>query len=253
VYVLHYVEVFISESISPDFSFASGEGCPRFTNPHFAQEVSTKREVIQNLIRELSNNPQEQATRPMDVEPKPQPRASGVHSSRPQRPKRQNKPSLSKKGNEKETSVLLKCMVEGGRIRKGTKGSTHWDLISQNIQTELGTGRSGGECRSQYDDTLLKAYRKIQKTGKSVFDITKAERAELNLVTPLTEEWYKTSDRICGASSGNAKSRKRPKLDPSDGNGMLSSSPPCPTPPRFPSLLPELDKPSREQLVRWLT
>jgi hypothetical protein len=250
VYVLHYVEVFIRESNSPNFSFAISEGGPRFTNPHFAQEVSTKREDIQNLIRELNTNPQELAARSMDIELKPRPTAADVHSSRPQRPKRQNKPSLSKKWNEKETSVMLNRLLEGGRIRKGTKGPTHWNLISQYIQTELGIKRSEDECRRRYD-TLLKAYRKIEKTGTPFGDITKAERAELNLATPLTEEWYRDIDRICSASPGNAKSRKRPKLDPRDGNGMLSSSPPNPTPPPVLSLLPERQKSSRKQVVRY--
>jgi hypothetical protein len=249
VYVLHYVEDFIRESISPDFSIVTSEGGPRFTNPHFAQEVSAKREDIQNLIRELSNNPQERAARSMDIEPKPQPRAPVVHTPRPQRPKRQNKPSLSKKWNEKETSVLLNRLLEGGRIHKGTKGRTHWDLISEDIHTKCETIRSEDECRRRFD-TLLKAYRKIEKTGKPFDDITKAGRAELNLATPLTEEWYKAIDRICSASPGNAKSQKRPKLDPNDGNGMVSSSPPNPTPPLVPSQLPKLEKPSRKQVVR---
>jgi hypothetical protein len=249
VYVLHYVEDFIRESISPDFSIVTTEGGPRFTNPHFAQEVSAKREFIRNLICELSNNPQERAARSIGIEPKPRPTALDVHSSRPPRPKRQNKASLSKKWNEKETSVLLNRLVEGRRIRKGTKGPTHWNLISQNIQTELGTVRSEDECRRRYD-TLLKAYRKIENTGKPFGDITKAERAELNLATPLTEEWYRDIDTICNASPGNAKFRKRPKLDPNDGNGMLSSRPLNPTPPPIPSQLPKLEKPSRKQVVR---
>jgi hypothetical protein len=249
VYVLHYVEDFIRESISPDFSIVTSEGGPRFTNPHFAQEVSAKREFIYNLICELSNNLQEPAARSIGIEPKPQPRAPVVHSSGPQPPKRQNKPSLSKKWNEKETSVLLNRLLEGGRIRKGTKGPTHWDLISEDIHTKCETIRSEDECRRRFD-TLLKAYRKIEKTGKPFDDITKAERAELNLATPLTEEWYKAIDRICSASPGNAKSLKRPKLDPNDGNGMVSSSPPNPTPPLVPSQLPKLEKPSRKQVVR---
>jgi hypothetical protein len=249
VYVLHYVEDFIRESSSPDFSIVTSEGGPRFTNPYFAQEVSAKREFIHNLIYELSNNPQERAARSMDIEPKPRPRAKDVQSSRPQPPKRQSKPSLSKKWNEKETSVLLNRMVEGGRIRKGTKGPTHWDLISKDIHTKCEILRSEDECRRRFD-TLLKAYRKIEKTGKSFGDITKAERAELNLATPLTEEWYRDIDRICNASPGNAKSLKRPKLDPNDGNGMLSSRPLNPTPPPIPSQLPKLEKPSRKQVVR---
>jgi hypothetical protein len=250
VYVLQYVEDFIRESISPDFRYATSKGGPRFTNPQFAEEVSAKREVIQNLIRELSNNPQERGARPMDIEPKPRSRAPDVHTSRPQCPKRQNKPSLSKKWNEKETSVLINRLLEGGRIHKGTKGPTHWNLISEDIHTKCETIRSEDECRRRFD-TLLKAYRKIEKTGKPFGDITKAERAELNLATPLTEEWYRDIDRICSASPGNAKSRKRPKLDPRDGNGMLSSSPPNPTPPPVLSLLPERQKSSRKQVVRY--
>jgi hypothetical protein len=183
----------------------------------------------------------------MHIQPKPQPRASRV-----QPPNAQSKPlqsKISKKWNEEETSILLNRLVEGGRIRKGAKGPTHWDLISKDIHTKCETERSAEECQRRYD-TLLKAYRRIKKTGKPFCDITDAERREVNLATPLTEEWYKAIDRIClQRSSDNPKSRKRAKLNSSGGNGALSSSPRNLVPPPIPSGCPEPEKPSRNRVV----
>lgn len=234
--VLHYVEVFLLESKSPHFSLASSKEGQHFTSRHFGQEVSGKRVVIQNLIFELSM--QERAARPMDIQPKAQPKPSKVQYK------------INKKWNKLETSVLLNRMVERGRIRKGTGGGTHWGQISEDIHSKLGTIRSEGECRRRYD-TLLKAYKKIKKIGKPFCDITDAERREANLATPLIEEWYKAIDTVClKGVSDNAKSQKRAKLNPSDGNGMLSSSPCNPgAPPPIPSGCSEAEKPSRKQVV----
>jgi hypothetical protein len=247
LYLLHYVELFIHESTSPDFSFASSKGGLHFTDPHFAQEISAKRAVIQNLIFGLRSNLPERASRRMRIQPKPQPRALHVQHPNAQPKPLQNK--ISKKWNEDETSILLNRLVEGGRIRKGAKGPAHWDLISKDIHTKCETERSAEECRRRYD-TLLKAYRRIKKTGKPFCDITDAERREVNLATPLTEEWYKAIDRIClQRSSDNPKSRKRAKLNSSGGNGALSSSPRNLVPPPIPSGCPEPEKPSRNQVV----
>jgi hypothetical protein len=253
LYLLHYVELFLHESTSPDFSFASRKAGLHFTSPHFAQEISAKRAVIQNLIFELRSDLPELASRRMRIQPKPQPRASHV-----QYPNAQSKPlpkrtkelkKISKKWNEEETSILLNRLVEGGRIRKGVEGRTHWDLISKDIHTQCETERSAEECRRRYD-TLLKAYKRIKKTGKPFCDITDAERREVNVATPLTEEWFKAIDRIClQRSSDIPKSRKRAKLNSSGGNGASSSSPRNLVPPPIPSGCPEPEKPSRNRVV----
>ena len=210
---------------------------------------------IQNLICELSNNPQLRTARPItDIQRIPQRRPSNAHCPNSQPSKPSPKPpkvqqKLSKKWNAKETSLLLNRMVAGGRIRKGTEGATHWDRISQDIQTKLGTIRTEDECRRRYD-TLLKAYKKVKKTGKPFCDVSDQERVGLSLATPLTEEWYKAIDTIClQRGSDNRKSCKRAKLNPYDENGMLSVSPRNPPPPPIPSGCPEPGKPSRKLVV----
>ncbi|KAG0579289.1 hypothetical protein KC19_4G088200 [Ceratodon purpureus] len=219
LYVLHYVETFLLEATAPNFDLASSKGERLFTNyPHFEEAVSAKRMVIQTLIYEFSHNLEGHAARSMNIQPKPQPKRLSKHSPRPQ-PKRLSKHAkgenkISKKWKEKETSILLNRMVAIGRIRKGSEGPTHWELISQEIQAKLGTTRLEDECRRRYD-TLLKAYKRVKKTGKPFCDITDAERHEVNLATPLIEEWYKAIDTIClQRGSGNRKPRKRAKLIP---------------------------------------
>ncbi|KAG0618750.1 hypothetical protein M758_4G089200 [Ceratodon purpureus] len=219
LYVLHYVETFLLEATAPNFDFASSKGERLFINyPLFEEAVSAKRMVIQTLIYEFSHNLEGHAARSMNIQPKPQQKRLSKHSPRPQ-PKRLSKHAkgenkISKKWNEKETSFLLNRMVAIGRIRKGSEGPTHWELISQEIQAKLGTTRLEDECRRRYD-TLLKAYKRVQKTGKPFCDITDAERHEVNLATPLTEEWYKAIDTIClQRGSDNRKPRKRAKRSP---------------------------------------
>ncbi|KAG0580836.1 hypothetical protein KC19_4G203600 [Ceratodon purpureus] len=216
LYVLHYVETFLLEATAPNFDFASSKGERLFINyPHFEEAVSAKRMVIQTLIYEFSHNLEGHAARSMNIQPKPQPKRLPKHSPRPQ-PKRLSKHTkgenkISKKWNEKETSFLLNRMVAIGRIRKGSEGPTHWELISQEIQAKLGTTRLEDECRRRYD-TLLKAYKRVKKTGKPFCDITDAERHEVKLATPLIEEWYKAIDTIClQRGSDNRKPRKRAK------------------------------------------
>ncbi|KAG0579324.1 hypothetical protein KC19_4G090600 [Ceratodon purpureus] len=255
LYLLHYVEVFLRETSSTDFNFISSNVDPHFTSPYFAQEVSAKRMHIQNLICELSNNPQLRTARPItDIQRIPQRRPSNAHCPNSQPSKPSPKPpkvqqKLSKKWNAKETSLLLNRMVAGGRIRKGTEGATHWDRISQDIQTELRTIRTEDECRRRYD-TLLKAYKKVKKIGKPFCDVSDQERVGLNLATPLTEEWYTAIDTIClQRGSDNRKSCKRAKLNPNDENGRLSLSPRNPPPPPIPPGCPEPGKPSRKQVT----
>ncbi|KAG0557610.1 hypothetical protein KC19_11G143600 [Ceratodon purpureus] len=175
-----------------------------------------------------------------DILPNPQPIAV-----------RKPKKRLQKfsKWNESETSVLLDLMVERGRIRKGTAGGTHWGQISKDIQMKFGTIRSEDECRRRYD-TLLKAYKKIKSTGKEYCDITDAELSQANLATCLTEKWYKAIDIIClKRGSDNSKFLKRAKLNPSDGNGTLSSSPRNPAAPPVSFECSEAEKPSPKQVA----
>ncbi|KAG0579329.1 hypothetical protein KC19_4G091000 [Ceratodon purpureus] len=255
LYLLHYVEVFLRESNSPHFSFHSSIAGPHFTSPYFAEDVSAKRQHIHDLIGKLTTHPQSRTVRPItDIPRKPQRRPPNEHCPNSQPNKPSPKPpkvqqKLSKKWNAKETSLLLNRMVAGGRIRKGTEGATHWDRISQDIQTELRTIRTEDECRRRYD-TLLKAYKKIKKIGKPFCDVSDQERVGLSLATPLTEEWYTAIDTIClQRGSDNGKSCKRAKLNLNDENGMVSLSPRNPPPPPIPPGCPEPGKPSRKQVV----
>ena len=186
----------------------------------------------------------------MDIEPRPHPRASDApnpFAGRECSPKPRNlsQSNLSKKWKPDETSLLLKRMMEEGRIRKGTKGATHWELISQGIKTELGFSRAADECRRRYD-TLLKAYKKVEKTGKSYCDITKKEQVELNLATPLTDEWCGAIQTICQLKSATAKSRKRRKHSPDGEDDMASRNP---APPPILSESPARETPSLRQVV----
>ncbi|KAG0618777.1 hypothetical protein M758_4G091500 [Ceratodon purpureus] len=255
LYLLHYVEVFLRESSSPHFSFNSSNAGPHFTSQYFAEDASAKRIHIHDLIGKLRTHPQLRTVRPItDIPRKHQRRPPNAHTLNsqpsepsPKPPKVQQK--LSKKWNPKETSLLLNRMVERGRIRKGTEGATHWDRISQDIQTELGTMRTGDECRRRYD-TLLKAYKKVKKTDKPFCDISDQERAGLNLATPMNEEWYSRIDTIdLQRGSDNGKSCKRAKLNLNDENGMISLSPNNPPPPPIPSGQPEPGKPFRKQVA----
>jgi hypothetical protein len=66
-----------------------------------------------------------------------------------------------------------------------------WDDV--NIEDAEGRKRTKTQCQNRYD-VLLKAYKKmkdyVDKTGKPFSTITKEERRNMNLATPLNEEWY---------------------------------------------------------------
>ncbi|KAG0618736.1 hypothetical protein M758_4G088800 [Ceratodon purpureus] len=68
LYLLHYVEVFLHESASPNFSFASSKGGPHFTSPQFTAEVSAKRMVIERIILDLHRRSKEQAAKHMEIQ-----------------------------------------------------------------------------------------------------------------------------------------------------------------------------------------
>ena len=227
VYVLHYVEVFLREWTSSGSSLMRNEGIPHFTSPNFPGEVCEKRVAIQNVIVELSGDRQEGVGEGLDVEVKPNPRALIVHKANAQvkrLPKAVKGPNkISKKWSESETSVLLKRLV-GGRIRKGSEGPSHWELISGDIRTEVGSMKSADECRNRYD-VLLKAYRRIKKSGKALCDMTAEERDGLSLATRLNEEWYEAIDRLQRGSE-DGKCRKRAKVSRSDGKKSIASSGP---------------------------
>ncbi|KAG0579275.1 hypothetical protein KC19_4G087500 [Ceratodon purpureus] len=143
-----------------------------------------------------------------------------------------SKPGTNKRGRnwtEKETSILLECKVEGGRYCKDNQGATRWEKISEEIMARLGTELSGDQCRLRYD-TLLKAYNTSKnyslKTGKSFSEISEEERREWKLAkTLMREDWYEAIDALCHRSPHKAKSQKRSKLSPSDGNDSVSLSP----------------------------
>ncbi|KAG0618726.1 hypothetical protein M758_4G088200 [Ceratodon purpureus] len=165
-----------------------------------------------------------------------------------------SKPGTNKRGRnwtEDETSILLECKVEGGRYCKDNQGATRWEMISEEIMVRLGTELSGDQCRLRYD-TLLKAYNTSKnyslKTGKSFSEISEEERREWKLAkTLMREDWYKAIDTLCHRSPHKAKSQKRPKLSPSDGNDSVSLSPfipaplspPAPAPASVPALISE--------------
>jgi len=128
----------------------------------------------------------------------------------------------SKNMTEEDTRVLLSCKLEGGRFCKGSRGTTHWNLISEEIGKKLGSLPSPNQCRLRYD-TLLKAYKTYKKycmtTGKTFSEITEEERCDLKLATTLKEEWYTTMDEICDKAK---ISRKRMKLSSNICNDSLS-------------------------------
>ena len=184
------------------------------------------------------------------------------------------KETKKRKWTEGETSLLLKCRVEGGRFWKENQTGTRWDIISEEIRNSLGTEPSPDQCRLRYD-TLLKAYKTIKNycmnSGKTFSEITEAERLELKLATTLTEGWYEAIDEICHRCPPKAKSQKRVKLSPSDDDGLLSLipcnpaplSPPAPGPAPAPAPVPppisapvpiptgtlKPEKPSQKQVV----
>ncbi|KAG0579279.1 hypothetical protein KC19_4G087800 [Ceratodon purpureus] len=68
LYLLHYVEVFLHESASPNFSFASSKGGPHFTSPQFTAEVSAKRMAIERIILDLHRRSKERAAKHMEIQ-----------------------------------------------------------------------------------------------------------------------------------------------------------------------------------------
>ena len=85
--------------------------------------------------------------------------------------------------------------------------------------------KSADECRNRYD-VLLKAYRRMKKSGKAFREITAEERAGLNLATRLSEEWYEAIERLQRGSE-NGKYRKCAKVNRGDGKKGIASSGPC--------------------------
>jgi hypothetical protein len=149
-----------------------------------------------------------------------------------------SKETKKRKWTEGETSLLLKCRVEGGRFCKENQTATRWDIISQEIKNSLRTEPSPDQCRLRYD-TLLKSYKTIKnhcmKSGKTFSEITEEERLGMKLATMLTERWYEAIDEIFRRFPPKAKSQKRVKLSPSDDLDLPSLIPCNPAPLSLPA------------------